>query len=97
MWLIISIIEFVLLIVMSVIIRNLLIQNDDLELFISSVLTKTLDTLQHMKDIDESGAFAADDEVGHTFEDIKETINDYGAFLGLTPLIEEIRDEEKEG
>lgn len=52
-------------------IRNLLRQNEQFEDTLFEIRTRIQNTLQSMRDIDESGVFEKDDEVGATFSELK--------------------------
>ena len=61
-------------------IRNLIKQNEELEDTLIQVIEGTRNrveaTLQHMRDIDNREVFEKDDEVGATFEELKNIIED---------------------
>jgi hypothetical protein len=44
---------------------------------------------QDMRDLDERGAFAADDEVGLVFRSLKEIVADYAKFIGVEEAMDE--------
>jgi regulator of sigma D len=49
--------------------------------FISAVYMKILEVNYKMKEIDQRGSFQADDEVGYTFEALKECTEDIRNFM----------------
>ena len=61
-------------------IRNLLKQNEDLEDTLVQVIettrAKVENTLEQMRDIDTRGVFEKDDEVGSSFEQLKNIVED---------------------
>jgi HPt (histidine-containing phosphotransfer) domain-containing protein len=67
-------------IVLSIGVRNLIKQNEELEDTIVTVVegtrTRVETALQQMKDIDTREVFEKDDEVGATFEQLKNIIED---------------------
>jgi HPt (histidine-containing phosphotransfer) domain-containing protein len=67
-------------IVLSIGIRNLIKQNEELEDTLIEVVegtrTRVETALQQMKDIDNRQVFEKDDEVGATFEQLKNIIED---------------------
>ena len=67
-------------IVLSIGVRNLIKQNEELEDTIVTVVegtrTRVETALQQMKDIDNRQVFEKDDEVGATFDQLKNIIED---------------------
>lgn len=67
-------------IVLGIGLRNLMKQNEELEDTLSDVIEGTRikieTTLQQMRDIDNREVFEKDDEVGATFEQLKNIIED---------------------
>jgi hypothetical protein len=67
-------------IVLSIGVRNLIKQNEELEDTIVTIVdgtrTRVETALQQMKDIDNRQVFEKDDEVGATFEQLKNIIED---------------------
>ncbi len=67
-------------IILGIGIRNLIKQNEELEDTIAQVIlgtrTRVETALQQMKDIDNRQVFEKDDEVGATFEELKNIIED---------------------
>ena len=49
--------------------------------FISALYFKFTDSYEQMKTVDARGSFQADDEVGMTFDNLKECINDLQTFI----------------
>ena len=77
---ILLIISVIINIVLSIGIRNLIKQNEELEDTLINVVegtrTRVETALQEMKDIDIRQVFEKDDEVGETFEQLKNIIED---------------------
>ena len=77
---ILLIISVIINIVLSIGIRNLIKQNEELEDTLINVVegtrTRVETALQEMKDIDIRQVFEKDDEVGATFEQLKNIIED---------------------
>ena len=77
---ILLIISVIINIVLSIGIRNLIKQNEELEDTLINVVegtrTRVETALQEMKDIDIRKVFEKDDEVGATFEQLKNIIED---------------------
>jgi competence protein ComGC len=77
---ILLIISVIINIVLSFGIRNLIKQNEELEDTLVKVVegtrTRVETALQEMKDIDNRQVFEKDDEVGATFEQLKNIIED---------------------
>jgi hypothetical protein len=77
---ILLIISVIVNIVLSIGIRNLIKQNEELEDTLINVVegtrTRVETALQEMKDIDIRQVFEKDDEVGTTFEQLKNIIED---------------------
>ena len=57
-------------------VRNLLKQNEQFEDRLFEIGSRIRNTLQKMRDIDESGVFEKDDEVGATFSELKKLTED---------------------
>jgi len=62
------------------VIWNLTRKTELLETWIEGFSDKIVDVQQELKDIDSTGHFEADDEIGTIFEGIKEVINDLNNF-----------------
>jgi HPt (histidine-containing phosphotransfer) domain-containing protein len=77
---ILLVLSVILNIVLSIGIRNLIKQNEELEDTLINVVegtrTRVETALQEMKDIDIRQVFEKDDEVGTTFEQLKNIIED---------------------
>jgi len=77
---IILIISVISNIVLSIGVRNLIKQNEELEDTIVTIVegtrTRVETALQQMKDIDNRQVFEKDDEVGATFDQLKNIIED---------------------
>lgn len=77
---ILLVLSVILNIVLGIAIRNLLKQNEELEDTLADVIegtrTKIENALQQMRDIDTREVFEKDDEVGATFEQLKNIIED---------------------
>lgn len=63
--------------------RNVLRKYEILETNLLNVYVGFQTAYQNMKDMDTLGAFAADDEIGTTFEAIQLIIQDLTTFLGV--------------
>jgi hypothetical protein len=63
------------------VIWNLTRKTELLETWIEGFSDKIVDVQQELKDIDSTGHFEADDEIGTIFEGIKEVINDLNNFV----------------
>ena len=63
------------------VIWNLTRKTELLETWIEGFSDKIVDVQQELKDIDSTGHFEADDEIGSIFEGIKEVINDLNNFV----------------
>ena len=63
------------------VILNLTRKTELLETWIEGFSDKIVDVQQELKDIDSTGHFEADDEIGTIFEGIKEVINDLNNFV----------------
>ncbi len=68
---IILLVSFLFNIILLIGVRNLLKQNEQFEDRLFEIRSRIRNTLQKMKDIDESGVFEKDDEVGATFSELK--------------------------
>lgn len=77
---ILLVLSVILNIVLGIAIRNLLKQNEELDDTLADVIegtrTKIENALQQMRDIDTREVFEKDDEVGATFEQLKNIIED---------------------
>lgn len=77
---ILLVLSVILNIVLGIAIRNLLKQNEELEDTLADVIegtrVKIENALQQMRDIDTREVFEKDDEVGATFEQLKNIIED---------------------
>jgi len=68
---IILLVSFLFNIILLIGVRNLLKQNEQFEDRLFEIGSRIRNTLQKMRDIDESGVFEKDDEVGATFSELK--------------------------
>lgn len=68
---IILLVSFLFNIILLIGVRNLLKQNEQFEDRLFEIRSRIRNTLQKMRDIDESGVFEKDDEVGATFSELK--------------------------
>ena len=80
---------------------NLLRQNDEaedyvaeLEGYIANLLVASQAAIANMQVVDESGAFEADDEIGVTFQALREVIADYAEVMGLAPADEALTEQQ---
>ena len=64
--------------------------------FISALYFKFLDTREHIKEVDRLGAFQADDEVGHTFKSIDESIDNLYEFISKYVNTKQAEDEKNQ-
>ena len=78
---IIEIILGLLVLVEGYVIWNLMRKTELLETWIETFSDKVSQVQQELKDIDSTGHFEADDEIGSIFEGIKEVINDLNNFV----------------
>ena len=82
---ILLIVSGILNIILGIGVRKLLKQNEELEdtltVVIQGTRVKVENALQHMRDIDTREAFEKDDEVGATFEQLKNIIEDLSGEL----------------
>jgi len=67
---IILLVSFLFNIILLIGVRNLLKQNEQFEDRLFEIGSRIRNTLQKMRDIDESGVFEKDDEVGATFSEL---------------------------
>jgi hypothetical protein len=63
------------------VIWNLMKKTELLEDFVGNVGEKIINVNGRLKEIDSTGHFEADDEVGTIFEQIKETVNELNEFI----------------
>ena len=63
------------------VIWNLMNKTELLEDFVGNVGEKIINVNGRLKEIDSTGHFEADDEVGTIFEQIKETVNELNEFI----------------
>lgn len=73
---IILLVSFLFNIILLIGVRNLLKQNEQFEDRLFEIGSRIRNTLQKMRDIDESGVFEKDDEVGATFSELKKLTED---------------------
>ena len=66
----------ILLVIEGYIIWNLMRKAETLETWIDTLSDKIMSTQRIIKEIDSTGHFEADDEVGTIFEGIKDTVNE---------------------
>ena len=64
------------------VIINLLIKTEKLETWVENFTQQVTKVHEDLNDIDQSGAFESDDEVGTIFKQIKLTINELEQFRG---------------
>ena len=74
-------IETVAFIVEGYIIWNLMKKTELLEDFVGNVGEKIISVNARLKQIDSTGHFESDDEVGTVFDAIKETVNELNEFI----------------
>ena len=78
---IIEIVLGIVILVEGYIIWNLMRKTELLETWVEGFSDKITQVQQELKDIDSTGHFEADDEIGTIFEGIKEVINDLNNFV----------------
>jgi len=66
----------ILLVIEGYIIWNLMRKAETLETWIDTLSDKIMSTQRIIKEIDSTGHFEADDEIGTIFEGIKDTVNE---------------------
>ena len=64
------------------VIINLLVKTEKLETWVENFTQQVTKVHEDLNDIDQSGAFESDDEVGTIFKQIKLTINELEQFRG---------------
>ena len=77
--------EIILTVVMVIqvyVIINLLVKTEKLETWVENFTQQVTKVQDDLKEIDQSGAFESDDEVGTIFEQIKLTVNGLEQFRG---------------
>ena len=62
---------------------NLMKKTELLEDFVGNVGEKIINVNERLAEIDSTGHFEADDEVGTIFEAIKETVNELNVFINI--------------
>ena len=70
----------VIVITETYVIWNLMRKTELLETWVEDFSDRIIQVQQELKDIDSTGHFEADDEVGTIFESIKEVVNDINNF-----------------
>jgi len=63
------------------VIWNLMKKTELLEDFVGNIGEKIISVNERLKQIDSTGHFESDDEVGTVFDAIKETVNELNAFI----------------
>lgn len=86
-WIIVSFVLLCIALLEGAVIRNLLLQNEQLTEFAERALSNAVATYLRMKRLDASGAFASDDDVGFTFKELHTAVLDYATFLGVNEEI----------
>jgi len=81
MWIFIAILEFLLLLVFAYIIRNLIIKETTITTWIENFIKKIISVNQRITEIDDSGAFEADDVVGDVFIQIRDIIRELNLLI----------------
>ena len=77
-----EIILTVVIVVQVYVIINLLVKTEKLETWVENFTQQVTKVHEDLNDIDQSGAFESDDEVGTIFKQIKLTINELEQFRG---------------
>ncbi len=62
---------------------NLFRKNEKAETIIVSSFTGAQSALSDMRELDATGAFEADDDVGATFAALRSSVEDYAKFMGV--------------
>lgn len=63
--------------------RNMLLKNEYAEEYIADLLNLSLTAIDNMREVDQSGAFESDDEIGVTFRALNAVMKDYAEVLGV--------------
>ena len=77
-----EIILTVVIVIQVYVIINLLVKTEKLETWVENFTQQVTKVHEDLNDIDQSGAFESDDEVGTIFKQIKLTINELEQFRG---------------
>tara|TARA_B100002019_G_scaffold169242_1_gene146330 strand:- start:1068 stop:1334 length:267 start_codon:yes stop_codon:yes gene_type:complete len=77
-----EIILTVVIVIQIYVIINLLVKTEKLETWVENFTQQVTKVHEDLNDIDQSGAFESDDEVGTIFKQIKLTINELEQFRG---------------
>tara|TARA_A100001391_G_scaffold157027_2_gene115245 strand:- start:67 stop:333 length:267 start_codon:yes stop_codon:yes gene_type:complete len=77
-----EIILTVIIVIQVYVIINLLVKTEKLETWVENFTQQATKVQDDLKEIDQSGAFESDDEVGTIFEQIKLTVNELEQFRG---------------
>jgi hypothetical protein len=78
---IVVVVETIVVIVEGYVIWNLMKKTELLEDFVGNVGEKIINVNERLKQIDSTGHFESDDEVGTVFDAIKETVNELNEFI----------------
>jgi len=81
MWIFIAILEFLILLIAIFIIRNLTIKETTITTWIENFIKKIISVNQRITEIDEGGAFEADDMVGDIFKQIRDIIRELNLLI----------------
>ena len=76
-----EIILTVVIVIQVYVIINLLVKTEKLETWVENFTQQATKVQDDLKEIDQSGAFESDDEVGSTFDMLKEEINNLDNLL----------------
>lgn len=86
--LIISILFFIIIIILSVVIRNLLVKVEKYEditvdqtQYLQNISNIIRDSQKHLQTLDEKGVFQSDDEVGYFFEQMKDVQKELDRYM----------------
>jgi len=77
-----EIILTIIIVIQVYVIINLLIKTEKLETWVETFTQQVIKVQEDLNDIDQTGAFKSDDEVGSIFQQIKLIINELDKFRG---------------
>jgi len=77
-----EIILTVIIVIQTYVVINLLVKTEKLETWVESFTQQVIKVQEDLNDIDQTGAFKSDDEVGSIFQQIKLIINELDKFRG---------------
>ena len=77
-----EIILTIIIVIQVYVIINLLVKTEKLETWVETFTQQVIKVQEDLNDIDQTGAFKSDDEVGSIFQQIKLIINELDKFRG---------------